>query len=518
MKEINMKFFNWTIGRKLFAIGFISVGTISCLILVSLFFFGKIGEVSKITGMAFTYEITVKNAAINFDDYILTKDETKYDALIKNLNTIRKLDSTLARLYEFYKAGDTREQALGKLIKNSADVVGLKKAVILIHSLMGTKVGEKLYRCVIDAGDIVTDWLALVDQYHQSQNEINKEQLVSRVTETENMLLNQLKTTYLIMEEIAGHFASKITRIFLIIGFVSVLIIVFSTFFVVRAITSNLKKAVYFAQRMSQNDLTITTDHTTRDETGQLLDSMEKMARSLSETISANIEASISLSDGASGQAASIEQTASSLEEISSMTKLNAKNANQANQVMSEANITIDEANNSMQKLTVSMTEITKASDETSKIIKTIDEIAFQTNLLALNAAVEAARAGESGAGFAVVADEVRNLAMRAAEAAKNTATLIDQTVKKVTDGATLVEKTNIAFTGVAAGVQKGGGLVSEIAEASSEQATGIDQITNAMAEIDKITQQTAAGAEEIAAAMADFKVRDDSISKLVRR
>ena len=91
-----------------------------------------------------------------------------------------------------------------------------------------------------------------------------------------------------------------------------------------------------------------------------------------------------------------------------------------------------------MGELTQSMEEISKASEETSKIIKTIDEIAFQTNLLALNAAVEAARAGEAGAGFAVVADEVRNLAMRAADAAKNTANLIEGTVKQVKEGGEL--------------------------------------------------------------------------------
>ena len=142
-----------------------------------------------------------------------------------------------------------------------------------------------------------------------------------------------------------------------------------------------------------------------------------------------------SLAEGASQQAASIEETSSSMEEMSSMTKQNAGNARQADGLMKEVGELGTRASNSMEQLTESMGEISTASEETSKIIKTIDEIAFQTNLLALNAAVEAARAGEAGAGFAVVADEVRNLAMRAAEAAKNTAELIEGTVKKVHDG-----------------------------------------------------------------------------------
>ncbi|MCU0593759.1 MAG: cache domain-containing protein, partial [Desulfobacterales bacterium] len=116
------------------------------------------------------------------------------------------------------------------------------------------------------------------------------------------------------------------------------------------------------------------------------------------------------LAAGASEQAASIEETSASLEEMASMTHRNADNARLADGLMKEARKVVAQAKDSMSQMCRSMDDITKASEETSKIIKTIDEIAFQTNLLALNAAVEAARAGEAGAGFAVVADEVRNL------------------------------------------------------------------------------------------------------------
>jgi methyl-accepting chemotaxis protein len=114
------------------------------------------------------------------------------------------------------------------------------------------------------------------------------------------------------------------------------------------------------------------------------------------------------------------------------MTKQNADNAVQADNYMKEASQVVENANQSMTQLIRSMEDISTSSEETSKIIKTIDKIAFQTNLLALNAAVEAARAGEADAGFAVVADEIRNLAMRAADAAKNTAALIEGTSGKV--------------------------------------------------------------------------------------
>ncbi len=214
------------------------------------------------------------------------------------------------------------------------------------------------------------------------------------------------------------------------------------------------------------------------------------------------------LAEGASEQAASIEETSASLEEMSSMTRQNADNARQADQLMANTKGSVSRSSQMMNELTTSMGEISAASEETSKIIKTIDEIAFQTNLLALNAAVEAARAGEAGAGFAVVADEVRNLAMRAAEAAKNTADLIEGTVRRVKDGSELVGKTEKEFREVAVNVERSSELVGQISVASQEQAQGIEQVSKAVTEMDKVVQQNAANAEESASASEEMNAQ----------
>ncbi len=224
-----------------------------------------------------------------------------------------------------------------------------------------------------------------------------------------------------------------------------------------------------------------------------------------------------SLAEGASEQAASIEETSASLEQMAAMTKQNSGHAVEANRLMHAAVQVVDEANESMSRLTGSMVEISKASEETSRIIKTIDEIAFQTNLLALNAAVEAARAGEAGAGFAVVADEVRNLAMRAAEAARDTAGLIEGTVKKVADGSQLVERTNGAFAEVAKSVSRVGELLDEISSASEEQTRGVDQINVAVSEMERVIQATAANAEESAAAAEQLSSQAEEMNRSVQ-
>ncbi|MGD9972941.1 MAG: methyl-accepting chemotaxis protein [Desulfatirhabdiaceae bacterium] len=222
------------------------------------------------------------------------------------------------------------------------------------------------------------------------------------------------------------------------------------------------------------------------------------------------------LAEGAGQQASAIEETSASLEEMSAMIRQNAGMANQATSTMNEVCQSADNANAHMGQLTQSMHDISIASQETSKIIRTIDEIAFQTNLLALNAAVEAARAGEAGAGFAVVADEVRNLAMRAADAAKNTADLIEGTVEKIQGGLNLVEQTNQAFGLVSIGASRASDLINGIAAASGQQDQGIGQINSAISDMDQIIQQNAANAEESASASESLSAEAIEMKSIV--
>ncbi len=223
-----------------------------------------------------------------------------------------------------------------------------------------------------------------------------------------------------------------------------------------------------------------------------------------------------SLAEGASEAASAIEETSSSLEEMSSMTKKNAENANAAKALMGEAQQIVQKVSGHMTNMSVAIDDVTKSSEETSKIIKTIDEIAFQTNLLALNAAVEAARAGEAGAGFAVVADEVRNLAIRAADAAKNTNNLIATTIKSVKNGNELTKSTQEAFKENMDISGKIASLVDEIAAASDEQARGIEQINKAIVEMDKVTQQNAANAEQSASASEQMNAQAEQMKSVV--
>ncbi len=225
-----------------------------------------------------------------------------------------------------------------------------------------------------------------------------------------------------------------------------------------------------------------------------------------------------SLSQGATEQAASLEETSASMEEMASMTRKNAENAAQATRLVTDVADQVVASNVALTEMVTSMSSIKESSNKVAKIIKTIDEIAFQTNILALNAAVEAARAGEAGMGFAVVADEVRNLAQRSAQAAKDTAGLIEESISRSQEGAGKVEQVASAIEAITTSVRQVKGIVEEVRESSQQQTQGIDQVSHAIAQMEKVTQTTAATAEESAAASEELNAQAESSIAVVAK
>jgi methyl-accepting chemotaxis protein len=304
--------------------------------------------------------------------------------------------------------------------------------------------------------------------------------------------------------------SSRLMTAYAVVLILVILSSILITLVMSRLITGPVKETVAAIRRVADGDLTQDIRISSRDEIGELADSVNTMRKNMGDAVGQSMSIAVVLSDSSSEQAGSIEETSSSLDEMASMTMKNADNTAEANNLMMVVREAIEKSNNAMMELTRSMKDIASASEETQKIIKNIDEVAFQTNLLALNAAVEAARAGEAGAGFAVVANEVRNLALRATDSAKNTANLIQDIVNKVRGGEKLVSVTNDAFGSVISSARKVQELMEEIAAASREQSDGINQINSAVADMNRVTQQNAANAEELASVMATFKVEND--------
>jgi methyl-accepting chemotaxis protein len=226
----------------------------------------------------------------------------------------------------------------------------------------------------------------------------------------------------------------------------------------------------------------------------------------------------LDLSERTEQQAANLEQTASSMEEMTATVKNNAENASQANRLAAAARDQAERGGRVVGSAVIAMGQINAASKKIADIIGVIDEIAFQTNLLALNAAVEAARAGEQGRGFAVVATEVRNLASRSAAAAKEIKALIQDSVSKVNEGTQFVDDSGKVLGEIVNAVKKVTDVVAEIAASSREQALGIEQVNQAMASMDGVTQQNSALVEQASAAAQALNEQATNLAGVIAR
>jgi methyl-accepting chemotaxis protein len=281
-----------------------------------------------------------------------------------------------------------------------------------------------------------------------------------------------------------------------------------------RSITGPVIEALSVANRLSDGDLTVRIDASSKDETGQMLQAMQNMITKLSQVVtdvnsgaqslaSASEEVSATaqaLSQAASEQAAGVEETSASLEQMTSSIAQNTENAKVTEGMASKAAQDAADGGESVDATVAAMKQIAKK-------IGIIDDIAAQTNLLALNAAIEAARAGEHGKGFAVVAAEVRKLAERSQVAAQEIGEVATNSVE-------LAEKAGKLLAQMVPSIRKTADLVQEISAASSEQSSGVGQINSAVGQLNQTTQQNASSSEELAATSEEMSSQAEQLQQ----
>ena len=222
------------------------------------------------------------------------------------------------------------------------------------------------------------------------------------------------------------------------------------------------------------------------------------------------------LSERTTRQAATIEETSASMEQLAAAVLKSAETAGTASSAAASVTASAEGSGAVMHQATEAMARITTSSGKISNIIGMIDDIAFQTNLLALNASVEAARAGEAGKGFAVVAVEVRRLAQSAAQASREVKVLIDQSATEVKGGSRLVEEAATRLTAIVEAARSSSVLMETIARVSREQASAIEEVNASVRQMDEMTQHNAALVEETNAAIENTEAQANELDHIV--
>ena len=311
------------------------------------------------------------------------------------------------------------------------------------------------------------------------------------------------------------------------------------SYFILKAVVSPIVHIQNVMKLVSQGDLTLRVNATSKDELGQLGSSINNMLLSFNDLIRSLYSSSSSLNSsseslsviaqqtnrGMTKQAEEIDSVVSAIEEMSmtireveSNTIDAATNTTEVTKMVMDTSSLVDgtiklvnNASTQIDSAVRVVDELKVGSDEIAEVLGVITSISDQTNLLALNAAIEAARAGDAGRGFAVVADEVRSLAYSTQQSTVEIQTIIDKlqalsvtAANAMQDGqkatsATVdaVNQTGKNLRSVVEHVEKVNTMTTQIAAATTEQAAVSEEVAKAMVNITEVSAETRTASEE---------------------
>ena len=324
---------------------------------------------------------------------------------------------------------------------------------------------------------------------------------------------------------------SKSTVRIVVVNIVLALLIGITIIIVSFVVTKPIKNIQEYSKKLKEGDFSNKITITSKDEIGDT-------ARLIEETISRINDVLLDIDEGqqairrsandisiatetlaqkTSEQAESLQETTSTVEQITSIIALNVEKTKEVNKLTQDTSYKIKETGEDSKKLEIAMTDIIESSKAIDNMINIIDDIAFQTNLLALNAAVEAARAGEQNRGFTVIAEEIRNLAKTSSTAAKEIKEKIKESEVKIGEGSKYIKQPLSNMTLVISDVEEIASVMADITLSVTEEEKGIDHIREAIFELDNITQHNASIAEETSAITNELRTEANKLSSIFR-